>query len=48
MYAIGLAFLPKQYRQEAASRKGWNTNNNYANNNYDMSTTNLSDRYHDQ
>ncbi|KAJ6507415.1 hypothetical protein C8R47DRAFT_1101225 [Mycena vitilis] len=43
MYAIGLAFLPKQYRQEDAARKGWN------NNDYDMSTTSLGPtRYHDQ
>ncbi|KAJ6594592.1 hypothetical protein B0H19DRAFT_974809 [Mycena capillaripes] len=41
MYAIGLAFLPKQYRQEEASRKGWNDKNN----NYDMDS---SDRYRDQ
>ncbi|KAJ7633474.1 hypothetical protein DFH06DRAFT_1101254 [Mycena polygramma] len=42
MYAIGLAFLPKQYRQEDAARKGWY-------NDYDMSTTNLGPtRYHDQ
>ncbi|KAJ7141109.1 hypothetical protein C8R44DRAFT_240954 [Mycena epipterygia] len=43
LYAGGLAFLRKQYRQEEAARKGW------MNNDYDMSTANLrSDRYEDQ
>ncbi|KAJ6538780.1 hypothetical protein DFH09DRAFT_1176218 [Mycena vulgaris] len=45
LYAGGLALLPKQYKQEEASRKGWN------NQGYDMSSSNLNirdDRYHDQ
>ncbi|KAJ7803786.1 hypothetical protein B0H14DRAFT_1633589 [Mycena olivaceomarginata] len=42
MYAVGLLFLKKQYRQEEEGRKGWN-------NEYDMSSSNLHEnRYHDQ
>ncbi|KAJ7122053.1 hypothetical protein C8R43DRAFT_1241351 [Mycena crocata] len=42
LYAAGLLFLRKQYRQEEASRKGWTDNSGY-----DMSTANLRSEYHD-
>lgn len=47
LYAAGLWFLPKQYKQEDAHRKGWLDNSN----SYGMmqSTTNLRGQmYHDQ
>ncbi|KAJ7782508.1 hypothetical protein DFH07DRAFT_790896 [Mycena maculata] len=47
LYAAGLWFLPKQYKQEDAHRKGWMDNSN----SYGMmqSTTNLrGEMYHDQ
>ncbi|KAF8143354.1 hypothetical protein K438DRAFT_1691444 [Mycena galopus ATCC 62051] len=45
LYAAGLMFLKKQYRQEEEGRKGWNNVNDY-----NMSTTSFhpSSRYHDQ
>jgi len=46
LYAVGLWFLPKQYKQEDAQRKGWATGNSYG---MMESTSNLrAERYHDQ
>ncbi|KAJ7162252.1 hypothetical protein C8R46DRAFT_346620 [Mycena filopes] len=48
LYAIGLLFLRKQYRQEAAARKGWSPGGYDLNSMPTTDARGSRDRYHDQ